>query len=141
MEDPYHAPYRGHRTTTTDSPIGGPLVLEPMVLSTGSSGYREDVVRQVYGQFELGFGATTVTMLEFLPLNGFESALPRLELPDGLILQPMSGGHMDHAINALAVPRIAASSVNRAQRATPRSTATASPTAYCGGGPGCRPNR
>ncbi|MEV6637874.1 hypothetical protein AB0M54_44835 [Actinoplanes sp. NPDC051470] len=90
-------------------------VIEPMVLSTGSYECRADVFRRVYGQFELGFGATTITMMEFLPLNGFESALPRLELPDGLILQPMSDGQMDHAISALAVPRVAASSVNGAQ--------------------------
>jgi hypothetical protein len=90
-------------------------VIDPMVLSAGSYEFREDVFRRVYGQFEVGFGAATVTMVEFLPLNGFESALPRLELPDELVLQPMSDGQMTHAISALAVPRIAASSVNGAQ--------------------------
>jgi hypothetical protein len=90
-------------------------VLEPMVLATGSYEFHEDVFRRVYVQFELGFGAATITMVEFLPLNSFESALPRLELPDGLILQPMSDRQMDDAISALAVPRLAASGVNGVQ--------------------------
>ncbi|NGM14211.1 hypothetical protein [Verrucosispora sioxanthis] len=90
-------------------------VIEPMVLSTGSYEFREDVFWRVYAQFELGFGATTVTMVEFLPLNGFESAMPCLELPEGLVLQPMSDAQMDHAISALAVPRVAASGVNGVQ--------------------------
>jgi hypothetical protein len=90
-------------------------VIEPMVLATGSYEFRNDVFQRVYSRFELGFGASTITMVEFLPLNGFESALPRLELSDGLVLQSMTDGQMDHAISALAVPRIAASSVNGVQ--------------------------
>ncbi|MBT8226419.1 MAG: hypothetical protein HKP61_07520 [Dactylosporangium sp.] len=90
-------------------------VIEPMVLATGGYEFRDDVFQRVYAQFEMGFGATTITMVEFLPLNGFEPALPRLELPDGLVLQPMSDGQMDHAISALAVPRLTASGVNGAQ--------------------------
>ncbi|MET7820515.1 hypothetical protein [Micromonospora zamorensis] len=90
-------------------------VIEPMLLSTGSYEFREDVFGRVYAQFELGFGAATVTMVEFLPLNGFESTMPCLELPEGLVLQPMSDGQMDHAISTLAVPRIAASGVNGVQ--------------------------
>lgn len=90
-------------------------VIEPLVLATGSYQFSEAAYLGVYARFERGFGAPTVTMVEFLPLNGFESALPRLDLPDGPVLQPMSDGQMDHAISTLAVPRISAGGVNAAQ--------------------------
>jgi Apea-like HEPN len=90
-------------------------VIEPMVLITGSYEFVQDVFRKPYARFESGFGADTITMVEFLPLNGLEAALARMELPDGLVLQPMTDGQMDAAISALAVPRVSANNVNGAQ--------------------------
>jgi hypothetical protein len=90
-------------------------VVEPLVLSAGSYDFDEAAFRDIYAQFERGFGATTVTMVEFLPLNGFESALPHLELPDGLVIRPMTDGQMHHAISMLAVPRTFGGGVNSVQ--------------------------
>jgi hypothetical protein len=90
-------------------------VIQPMVLATGRYVFDEPVFDQVYGDFERGFGAEQVHMVEFLPLNGFESSETVVLLPDGLVLQRMSDAQMSAAINLLAVPRMSGGSVNSAR--------------------------
>jgi hypothetical protein len=90
-------------------------VITPMVLATGTYAYDPAVFGRVYADFERGFGAEQIHMVEFLVLNGFESNESVILLPDGLVLQRMSDTQMSAAIDHLAVPRMSGGSVNGAR--------------------------
>lgn len=90
-------------------------VITPMVLATGTYDYDVAVFDRVYDDFERGFGAEQIHMIEFLALNGFESNESVILLPDGLVLQRMSDTQMSAAIDHLAVPRMSGGSVNGAR--------------------------
>ena len=87
-------------------------IIQPMVLATGTYGFDEAVFERLYDEFERGFGAAQIRMVEFLPLNGFESTETVVQLPDGLVLQRMSDAQMSAAIDHLAVPRMSGTGVN-----------------------------
>lgn len=90
-------------------------VITPMVLATGTYDYDPALFDRVYADFERGFGAEQIHMVEFLALNGFESNESAILLPDGLVLQRMSDTQMSAAINHLAVPRMFGGGVNGAR--------------------------
>jgi hypothetical protein len=48
-------------------------ILQPLIESTGSYTFDEAAFDTLYRRFEDGFGAEQVHLVEFLPLNGFES--------------------------------------------------------------------
>jgi hypothetical protein len=80
-------------------------IVQPLVLATGTYDFDEALFDRLYDDFERGFGAEQIHMVEFLPLNGFESTETVVPLPDGLVLQRMSDRQMSAAIDHLAVPR------------------------------------
>jgi hypothetical protein len=90
-------------------------IIQPMVLATGAYGFDDAVFESLYDKFERGFGAEQVRMVEFLPLNGFESTETVVQLPDGLVLQRMSDAQVSAAIDHLAVPRMPGAGVNSAR--------------------------
>jgi hypothetical protein len=90
-------------------------VITPMVLASGTYDFDSAVFDRVYADFEQGFGAKQIHMVEFLALNGFESNESVILLPDGLVLQRMSDTQMSAAIDHLAVPRMSGGSVNAAR--------------------------
>ena len=89
-------------------------VIEPIVLAARTYSLNEAAFDQVYSEFERGFGAEEIHMVEFLPLNGFASTEDVVTLPDGLVLKHMGDLQMSHAINHLAVPRMSGGGVNSA---------------------------
>ncbi len=84
-------------------------IVQPMVLTTGTYGFDEALFDRLYDGFERGFGAQQIHIVEFLPLNGFESTETVVLLPDGLVLRRMSDRLMSAAIDHLAVPRMSPS--------------------------------
>lgn len=87
-------------------------VVEPVVLATASYEFDERVFDQIFDAFDRGLSSDTVHMVEFLPLNGFESNEDVIPLPDGLVLRRMSDRQMSAAIDQLAVPHMTGGSVN-----------------------------
>ena len=79
-------------------------LLEPMVVTTRTYKFDEAVFDQHYGRFDAGLRADSVRFIEFIPLNGFTSDLTELELPDGLVVRPMTDQQISRAIHVLAVP-------------------------------------
>ena len=57
-----------------------------------------------YNRLESGLLVDTVRFVEFVPLNGFVSSVPQVDLPGGVVLRPMSDRQMSRAIQMLAVP-------------------------------------
>ena len=90
-------------------------VITPMVLDTGTYDFDAAVFDRVYADFEQGFGAEQIHMVDFLVLNGFESDESEILLPDGLVFQRMSDTQMSAAIDHLAVPRMPGGSLNVAR--------------------------
>ena len=90
-------------------------IIQPMILTTGTYDFDEAVFDRLYDDFERGFGAEQIHMVEFLPLNGFESTETVVRLPDSLILQRMTDAQVSAAINHLAVPRMSGTGVNSAR--------------------------
>lgn len=81
-------------------------VIEPLVTKTRSYHLDEAVFDQIYRSFEGRFRADHLHMIEFRPLNAFESSMDVVPLPDGLALRRMTDRQMSEAINVLAVPRM-----------------------------------
>jgi len=79
-------------------------LLEPMVVQTRAYQFDEAVFDARYAGVEAGLFAREVRLVEFLPLNGFTSSLEELQLPDGLVLRPMTDRQISEAIRVLAVP-------------------------------------
>ncbi|MET8054639.1 hypothetical protein ABZU75_44410 [Streptosporangium sp. NPDC005286] len=90
-------------------------IVQLMVLATSTYRFDEAIFDQLYDRFERGLGAEQVNMVEFLPLNGFESTETVVLLPDGLVMQRMNDAQMSAAIDHLAVPRMSGGSVNGAR--------------------------
>lgn len=80
-------------------------LLQPLVLATGSYEFDADAFASAYRSFEDGFGADELHMVEFLPLNGFDSTEDMVALPDRVTLRRMSDAQMSNAIDQLAAPR------------------------------------
>lgn len=87
-------------------------VIEPMVLATATYKFDGTVFDRFFEAFDRGLASDQVHMVEFLPLNGFDSNEDVILLPDGLVLQRMTDRQMGAAIDQLAVPRMAGGSVN-----------------------------
>lgn len=79
-------------------------LLEPIVLDVRAFGFQEDVFDAHYRRLEAGLLADEIRMVEFLPLNAFISPFERVEMVDGLVLQPMSDRQMSAAIRVHGVP-------------------------------------
>jgi hypothetical protein len=87
-------------------------IIEPMVLATATYEFDEPVFDRFFGAFDRGLASDQVHLVEFLPLNGFESNEDVILLPDGLALRRMGDRQMGAAIDQLAVPRLVGGSVN-----------------------------
>jgi hypothetical protein len=87
-------------------------VIEPMVLATATYEFDETVFDRFFEAFDRGLASDQVHMVEFLPLNGFDSNEDVILLPDGLVLRRMTDRQMGAAIDQLAVPRMVGGSVN-----------------------------
>jgi hypothetical protein len=80
-------------------------LLRPLVLTTGSYTFDAAAFDTTYQRLDTGFGADEVHLVEFLPLNGFDSTDDTVALPDGMTLRRMTDTQMSEAINQLAVTR------------------------------------
>ncbi|MFY1696085.1 hypothetical protein [Solwaraspora sp. WMMA2101] len=87
-------------------------VIEPMVLATATYEFDDTVFDRFFEAFDRGLASDQVHMVEFLPLNGFDSNEVVILLPDGLVLRRMTDRQMGFAIDQLAVPRMVGGSVN-----------------------------
>jgi len=89
-------------------------VIEPMVLATRTYDFDQAIFDDVLGRFIVEFGAAELRMVEFVPLNGFDSSESSLELPGGVVVQQMTDPQVSSSIDYLAVPRMYSGAPNRA---------------------------
>lgn len=87
-------------------------VIEPIVLATATYEFDDTVFDRFFEAFDRGLANDQVHMVEFLPLNGFDSNENVILLPEGLVLRRMTDRQMGAAIDQLAVPRMVGGSVN-----------------------------
>lgn len=79
-------------------------LLEPIVLATRAFLFDQTAFDIYYARLEAGLLADEIRMVEFLPLNAFTSPFEEVELPDGLVLRPMTDRQMSAAIRVQGVP-------------------------------------
>jgi hypothetical protein len=78
-------------------------VIEPMVLATATYEFDETVFDRFFEAFDRGLASDQVHMVEFLPLNGFDSNEDVILLPDGLVLRRMTDRQMGAAFDQWAL--------------------------------------
>lgn len=81
-------------------------LLEPVVTATRSYQFDEDTFDALYRRLEDGLLTEQVHVVEFIPLLAFVAASPfdRVELGNGLVLEPMTDSQISAAIMHGAVP-------------------------------------
>jgi len=79
-------------------------LIEPIVRATRSYRFDNTVFDSHYRRLTAGLLADEVLMVEFVPLNAFNSQFEEVHLADGLTLRPMTDLQMSAAIRVQGVP-------------------------------------